>query len=242
MESFLHTIYIAFGKIVTVAILLPIIVALWKRKHLNKALIIFAIYRFLALLFNILEQVFYYIAVQYYESLKPWLDYWQIEDTSFLTILYQLNNFAFLGWFYFLLLPTKYGIWVKRLAIILFIAALINYLFIEGYQGFGVFNPNATALFTAGIALFYLGYLYRSTLALPLKKNPYFWMSLGLIIPYVIGLFLYFVQDETHQDNYSFFLIMSILKNVFLIVGQICMAIGFWYAQNTKYISKPISE
>lgn len=241
-EATLHSFFIGFGKIATIIMILPIVMAIWQRKYLNKALMLFLVYQILALAFNLLEQTFYYFAVKYYEIFKPYLDYWEIQDTSFLSILYHLNNFAFLGWFYFLLFPAKYGKWIKWIAIILFVAVLVNYLFIEGYQGYGKFNPVATAVFTFGVAFFYLWYLYRSHLILPLTKNPYFWLSFALIIPYLIGFFLYLVGDVTHEENYQLFVMMSIAKNFFLIIAQVLMAIGFWRARYARYIPLPAEQ
>ncbi len=238
-EANLHTLFITFGKILIAAMIIPIIAAIIQLKHLNKPLKIFLLYRIISLLFNLLENTFYYFAVKYYKQIEPYLTYWGIDDTSFLSILYQVNNIIFLGWFYYLLIPQKYGKLINRVAIFLFIAVVVNYLFIEGYQDFGKFNPNATAIFTFSIAAFYLWYLYKSYLTLPINKNPYFWLSIAVIIPYLIGFFLFFVGDITHEEDYRMFVILSIVKNSFLIIGQILMAIGFWQARYAKYLPLP---
>lgn len=233
--------FILFSKITVATMILPIMVAIWNRKYLKKPATVFLYYRIFALLFNLLQQAFIWYVMNYYEEVKPYLEYWNIKNTSFLAILFQLNNFIFLGWFYSLLTPSKYAIWIKRIAFFLFFSTLINYLFIEGRE-FGVFNPNATAIFTFGIALFYLWHLYRSVLALRLEKNAYFWFSLALILPYLASFFLFLVGDESEKEDYPFFLSLTILKNVFLIIGQILMAIGFWYMKYTRFLVLPSKD
>lgn len=238
-EYNMHYFFIEFGRIVTLTMLLPIIVAFFQRNYLNKPLKNFTFYRLLAFLFNVLEHVFYNFAVKYYKLIEPYFVYWKISDTSFLSILYHLNNFAFLSWFYFLLLPHKYGKLILWLGIFLFASSSINYLFIEGYRTLGIFNPTATALFTFGVAGFYLWYTYKTYLALPITKNPYFWLSIGLMLPYVVSFFLYLVEDIMQVDNYELFVTLSIVKNCFLIIGQFLMAIGFWRARYAQYIPLP---
>ncbi|MBK7873690.1 MAG: hypothetical protein IPJ74_25040 [Saprospiraceae bacterium] len=146
-----------FARITAATILIPIAVAIWQRKSLNEPLRVFFWYRVFALLFNIVQHLFFWFANKYYEDIKDYLDWWGIQDTSFLSILFYINDFIFIGWFYYLLLRyNRYGNYIKWLSTILLIIVLINYLFIEGYQIFGKFNPTAVAIFCvrSGILLF----------------------------------------------------------------------------------------
>lgn len=238
-EAELNNLFLISGRAYIVSMIIPIIAAVWERKVLNKPLKVFLWYIIILLLANLLEQAFIWAVNTWQEFFVPILQKAGIGDTNFLSIIYDLPAFAFLGWFYFLLLPAKYSKWIKWIAISLFVAVLVNYLFIEGYQGYGKFNPNATAIFTFGAAFFYLWHLYRSHLVLPLTRNPYFWLSFALIIPYLIGFFLYLVGDVTHEENYQLFVMMSVAKNFFLIIAQILMAVGFWRARYAKYIPSP---
>ena len=195
----------SLGKIGLIVMVLPIIVSIWQKKYLNKPLKVFLWYQVFVVLFNLLEQVLLWYITNYDEAAEPWLDYWEIADANFLSILYQLNNFFWLGWFYYLLTLSKYGIWIKRIAALLFSSVLVNYLFLDEYHGSGKFNPAATTIFTFGVAFFYLWYLYRTQLAVPLKKNPYFWMTLALIIPYLASFFHFLVGDLSYKSNLPLF-------------------------------------
>ncbi len=238
-EANAHEIFIAFGKVTTVVILIPILVALWQRKHLNRPLKIFWIYRIIYFVINILEQAFYHFAVKYYEYIKAYLIYWGVSDTSFLSILYYINTFICLSWFYYLLLPRPLSIWIFRIGMTLIVASVINYMFLEGYQAFGFYNPTASAIFAFSVAGLYLWHAYKNDLALPITKNPYFWLSIGLMLPYVISFFLYLVQNVMLEDNYTLFVTLSILKNCFVIIGQLFIAFGFWRAQYARFVPLP---
>lgn len=238
----LDQLYIFLGKVGLVIMVLPILAALLRYKFLTKALVVFMVYRIFAVLFNLLEQGFIWLATNRYDLIKSFVENFEIKDTSFLAILFQLNNFFFLGLFYALILSKSIGSIVRKGSYLFIIAVIINFIFIEGYHGFGKFNPNATTFFTIGIALLYLWYLYKASIVLPLKKNPYFWLSISLIFPYLISAIYFMVNDVSHEENYNLFITMSIVKNAFLMVGQIFMVIGFLYAQNAKYVENSIKK
>lgn len=215
----------------------PIIVAIVKRQHLNKPLKLFLLYCILSLASNLLEQGFIIYATNYYESLEPYLTYFKISDTSFIGIVYYVIDFIVLGLFYKALLDSNHkGKIVYLIANVLLLACLINYFFIEGYTVYGKFNPAVDAFFVFGVAAYYLYFLFQSNLALPISRNPYAWISFALIVPHTIGIFLFIIGDVVHREDYKFFIALSSFKNIFLIIGQILMAVGFWYAPYTRFI------
>jgi hypothetical protein len=238
-----NDIFILFSKITVMIMVIPIITAVINRKYLNKPLKIFLLYLIFALFFNLLEQFLVWYATKYIAVVRPYLDYWAIGDTSFLSILQYINDFVFLGLFYHIILGRNpYGKWVGWVSLMLLIACLTNYLFIEGYNVVGIFNPTADAIFIFSIAAFYLWHLYRTHLMLPLQKNPYFWISFGLIVPHVIGFFLSLVGDIASKEDFGLFVVMSVVRNCFLILAQVLFAIGFWQARYAQYLPLPGEE
>ena len=115
--------------------------------------------------------------------------------------------------------------------------ALINYLFIEGYLVYGVFNPTADAVFAFALPLIYLGYLYRLDTMVPLSKNPYFWISLGLVVPNLISLIFHFVGNKLLETDFILFAKLTIAKNGITVIGHILIAIGFYYARYVNFLS-----
>ncbi len=231
---------IIFGRITTATLLLPIIIALWQRTNLNQPLKVFLLYKILNIFFNILLYIFVWGATKYFLHVESYLKYWQITNTSFLDILFVLNDYIFVGYFFYLLLERKpFGIWIWRTAMVLMLTNIINYLFVEGYKSVGFFNPTSDAIFVFSVAAFYLWHLYKSQLALPITKNPYFWICAGLILPHLIGFFLFLVGDVAQEENFPLFVSLSIAKNSFLIVAQIFYAIAFWRARYAQYLPLP---
>lgn len=222
---------------------LPIVVALWQRNQLNQPLRVFLWYRIFAVFFNLIEQTIIWLSINRYPIIGPYLKYWDIYDTNFLGILYYLNDYIFLCWFFYLLFGRKpYGVWIGVVAMLLLVSNLINYCFIESYHVYGFFNPTSDTIFILGVAAFYLWHLYKSQLLLPLTKNPYFWITFGLILPQIISFFLFIVGNITSKENFTWFVTMSIGKDGFVILAQIFYAIAFWRAHYARFIPLPSQE
>ncbi len=236
-EYLCNDLLISFGRATILAMIIPIIAAIIYRKHLNKELKIFLGFCIAALFVNLLESSYIAAVNNYTSFFEKWLAFTD-GTTNFFYILYQLKSFIFLGWFYsVLLVGHRYGRWIKILSIFLCLATIVSYIIEKGWRNYGVFGPTADAIFLFVIPLFYLWYLYRINLAVPILKNPYFWISLGLAVPNLIGLFLFFTGDAIYGSDFCLFVRFSIAKNVFLIISQILLFIGFSRARYAKYIS-----
>lgn len=228
------------ARIATIFMLAPIIVAFYRKKNLNRPLRIFLWYCLLSFLVNAFEHLFLIYASANYKVVEPYLRYFGISDTSFIGILFYVLDFSLLGWFYKELLSTKsLGKKIQYISTFLLVCCLVNYFFIEGYQTYGKFNPGVDAFFVFGVASFYLFYLYKSNFALPLSKNPFAWISAGLIIPHIIGIFLYLIGDVIRNEDYELFKVLTSFKNIFHMIGQLLMAIGFWHAPFIRFINLP---
>lgn len=235
-EQQLTALFALFSKYTALAVAIPIVVGIWKWRDLLKPLKVFWWFRVVILMLEGLLQFFYWYVTKYYDQVKDILTYWQISDTNFLGILFHLTKFIFIGYFYYLILPLKYGKWILRISVLLSIAAVINYLFIEGYRVFGIFSPNAVSVFAIGTSAFYLWHLTRKQLLLPFKRNPYYWLSLAILLPYLAGIMISFIGDVTFDENFALFVVLSIGKNVFFIISYFLMAIGFYHASYAKYL------
>jgi len=219
--------------------IIPIAVALCRWKYLNHALTLFFIYKVLSLLVNLFEQFFIWYATKFYSSIEPLLTRLGIGDTSFIGIFFHIIAYIYLGRFYKTLLDGTAGKVILGLAYLLLTISIVNYVFIEGYQVYGKFNPAAAAIFTFSTGVYYLYHIFRSNLTLPLYRNPYFWLTIGVIIPNLLGVFLFIIGDAVHQEDYKFFTALSSFKNGFLVIGQILMAIGFYHAPYARFITLP---
>lgn len=229
------------GKGVIIISLLPLIFGLLQWRKLNRTLKIFWFFLLASLVLYLTEQLFVWCVGR-----DP--DYWMqilkahdISDTNFLRYPYHLINFTLLGWFlYRALLPWRIAQGIKYLSAVLVIAVTVNYFSIQGYNMAGGFNSTVSALYCCLLPLLLMWFLYNRDSIVPLVHNPYFWINLGLIVPSLIGLFLYFSGDVMFHENFTLYAQLTILKSIVEMIAQILTAIGFYYARNTKYLD-PIS-
>ena len=238
MESYWNEVFIYISRITFFSgIFILLLIVLRFRMNWNKPLKVFFYYYILTLVLNSLVQGIIWLTGIYVDFFSPILEYWEITNTFFFQILFQLKNFILLSIFYHLIFPIKhYKKYILRIGQILSIIALVNYFFIVGYKKLGVFNPSANVIYSLLLPLIYLWYSQEYSLRIPLSKNPYFWFSIGLIIPNLIGAFIFFAGDYIHTDNFILYCQMYSLKNLFEILGQILIAIGFSRSYYTRFI------
>jgi len=217
--------------------LLPLLYGLIRWRTLQKTLKIFFFYLLVTFCLNVTEQVLFWAVSNYKDFWWPILHAYHIEDTNFFRYPYHLNNFLLLGWFLFRILqPQPLAKWVKGLSMVLAAIVTVNYFFIQGYNMAGGVNSTVSALYCAVLPLISMWFLYNRSGQVPLVHNPYFWINLGLIIPSLLGLFLYFAGDVMYKDDFVLFARLTILKNGIEVLAQLLTAVGFYYARNAKYL------
>lgn len=237
LTTYYNNLILLSGKSVIAISLIPLVFGLFKWQKLNKTLKIFWFFLLGALILYLFEQVFVWSVSRSLEFWRPIRKAFNISDTNFLRYPYHLLNFSLLGWFlYRTLLPNSFAVWVKRLSIALIIAVTINYFFIQGHNMAGGFNSTVSAIYCFALPLISMWLLYNSDHKVPLTHNPYFWINLGLIIPSLVGLFLYFAGDEIYKENFALYAQLTIFKSGIEMVAQVLTAIGFYYARNAKYL------
>jgi hypothetical protein len=226
-----------FAKIETAIMLVPITVAFYNRNYLNRPLKIFLWFCIAKFSVNFIHQSIIWIVTEYQDKWVPILNKWQITDTNFMGILAYLTNFGFLGWYFYQVIPhDKIAKGIRWLSMGLFIFAIIDYLFIEDFRAFGIFNPSASAIFCFILPLIHLWFLYREDSRVPLSKNPYFWISMGLLIPNLVGCFLHFVGNGIYDADFPLFTKITIGRSCLSMFGQILLAIGFNNARFAQFL------
>lgn len=226
-----------FAVLVTVMMVLPIIVALFYRQYWHRPLLFFFRFHLLSFLIHVFMQLFIWIVGKYYYSIEPYLIKWDIKDTNFISILSYLNNFALLGAFYVIITKSmKLSKSIQGLSIALFLIALVNYLFIEGFRVYSFFNATASALFCFILPLIHFYNVFSTQTEVSIKRNSFFWIGLGLIIPNVLGLFLHFTGNKLYKDDIILYFQLSIIKYCFVIVAQFFIAYAFYLSRYTKYL------
>jgi hypothetical protein len=236
-EAYYNDLMILWGKITIGVAILPLLFGLFYWHRFNKPLKIYWWFLLIGIMPYFMEQFFVWSVNNYLEFWKPYLKQFNIESTNFLRILPQINNFALLGWFLSLVFrPNPLTGFVKGLSLLLVVVAMVNYLFIQGHNMAGGFNSTASALYCLLLPLAYMWYLYNQESKVHLVENPYFWISLGLIIPNLLGLFLYFAGDVLYRENFMLYAQFFLAKTGIEIIAQLLTVIGFHYAPKVKYL------
>lgn len=234
---FYNDLLIVFSKVLLGFKILPIIIGIWNRQNLNKPLKALLAHKIAAVGIALFIQLFIWVATYKVNIILPFIKIFKIENTNFLQIFYYIIDFAVMGYF-FSLIFRPYGLskTIKVISIILLIAAIVNYLFIEGYNVYGVFNPVCDAFFGFIVPLIYMWFLFNNTTILPIKKNPYFWANLGLIIPNLVALFSFLAGDKLQQTDFKLYVKISIISQISSLIGLVFIAVAFHYARYTKYL------
>jgi hypothetical protein len=121
-------------------------------------------------------------------------------------------------------------------SLLLVVASLIDYFFITGFREYSFFQATTSAIFCFSLPLIHLWYVFKTDSDLSILKNTYFWFDVGLLIPNVIGLFLHFTGSKLYVTDVVLYFKLSIVKYYFVMLSQVLICIGFYYARYTKYL------
>lgn len=241
MEKSLSAITLA--QVVAFANFLCIIIALIKIKYLTKPLKIFALYIFITLVITLLIFGFVEALKIYnvYLFFLPFLTYFKIQDTSFLNILYYLNNSILLGLFYNSILKnisTQKKQKIFLLFIFIPLIEIIIYFFIDGVNKPGNINPVIDSLFCITLPVIYLWNWYQdeSSLLTKVHKNPYFLLSTGLILQNLLSFIYFLTLEKIFQTDPSSYELFTSIKSFVQLISIYFFLSAFYYARYAKLI------
>jgi hypothetical protein len=226
-----------YAIIVTATMVIPTIVALYFKEYWNEPLKRFFRFFFISFCIHVFMQLFIWTVGNYRPYFLPYMNKWNIRDTNFISILSYLNNFAFLGAFYVSTFKSlQLARIVKIISIALFFIALLNYFYIEDFRAYSFFNASASALFCFIIPLLHLWYVFSTDTTVPIYKNSYFWVGLGMVIPNILGLFLNFTGNKIYATDVVLYFKLSITRYYFVIFSHALIAYAYYLSRFTKYL------
>lgn len=238
-ESAFNLFLVEAGKYFTLFYLLPIGIAFWKRPHWNKPLRVFLYFLIATFLLNGLEQLIIWAATNYYPFFKPYMQRWQIGNTLFLYVLFYLRDFLLLGYFYSLIFYPPHQrrpVWLISVALSVF--AVLNYVYIDGFRGYGVVGPTLDALFCFLLPAYYLWRQRTVPYSLSITKNSYYWFSLGLILQNLMGLLFYYTAAKLQQSDFKLYISAFLIKNLLEMLGVSLFAYAFYQARYVRFLTK----
>jgi hypothetical protein len=203
---------------------------------MNELLKIFWGYLATRFFLNLMMEVFIWGVVNYHDFWKPILTLYKIENTLFFNILFYLSNYIFLGIFYRKLMNKKiYQICLKILIPLICIASVVIFILIDGYQNFGSVGPFMNGIYICALPIIYLWYLFiEQRKDISVYKNPYFWISIGLLIPHGIDLLFLLIANNLYNENFVLYCKSHIARNCFEIIAQLLFAMAFYFSHRLR--------
>jgi hypothetical protein len=230
--------YIYTGQLATAAMLIPLLMALFSWQQLNKALTVYFYYCLVTFLLDLSEATFVWSVKHNKDFFVPIFNAYHIKNTNFLRICFNIKNFIFVGLYFRTVLPRVWQkIWVWRVSLSLLFICLINYCFIQGINFAAGFNGVVDIIWSLILPLVAMWYEFNRDSLVPLKRNPYFWINLGLIIMGVLSLFFYLVTLKLQAtDPNNLLAKLAIAKNGVYLLSLGFVTVGFYHARYTKYL------
>ena len=176
----------------------------------------------------------------YFGQISPILKAFKIQDTSFVGSLSYLVRFIFLGLFFRDLMAEKFWKTFFQWAVwVLVVFELVQVFVFKSYQGYDSLSSTVKNVFIiGGVGLFLYKFYHSDTGKISLVKNPYFWISLGLILPAFAEFFLEFIFTKLYQTDLEGFYKYYLVRNASQIIGFLLLIMGIWQAKYLRFLPK----
>lgn len=234
---------LTLAQVVAFAHFLCIIIAVLRLKYLTLSLKFFASYIFITIIITLIILGFVKALEVYniYMFFLPFLTYFQVQDTSFLNIFYYLNNTLLLGLFYrslFTKMTPKQSYKILLITIIVSFFEIGVYIFIDGHNKPGRINPVVDSMFCTGLPLFYLWQWYQNESSLLIKpyRNPYFLISIGLVLQNLLSFLYFLVFEKLFQTDISTYDLFTSIKSLVQLISIFIFLLAFYHSRYAKLI------
>lgn len=191
--------------------LVPFTPAMLYWKYFSKALRVFALFVFIAVMFDMYSVITGYLGINNLDVLH----------------LYTVVEYSFLAYFLHSIIENKR---VKNLILISIpvygVLALSYSIFISNLVGFNSAGRVVECLLLSTFALYWFYSLLESDEYTSLKRYPYFWLNSGITLYFMGNVFmfmLYFLLNSpTDRDYWTVHSVLNVIANLFYLVGFLC--------------------
>jgi hypothetical protein len=176
----------------------------------------------------------------YFGKISPILKALEIQDTSFIGSFSYFLKFIFLSLFFRDLFqdPLKKRFF-QYLMYALVVFELVQVFVFKSYQGYDSLSSTVKNVFILGGTGLFMYKLYRAdSHGISLYKNPYFWLTLGLMLPALAEIFLEFIFTKLYQTDLLGFYKLYLVRNASQIVGFTLLIVGVWQAKYLRFLPK----
>lgn len=195
------------------AVILPLLIALWKYRRLNKMQLKLVYLLLTILVVESISNVLWYQKI----NNSPVYHFYTIIECILIVNIYkdELNK----------LFPKRF-FYILAIAFTLF--AIVNMCY---FQSFWKFNSNATTLLGFLVIFLSLSYFYallKEVKYSSLEQNPMFWLNAGFLIYFSSNLILFYINNSMFKSANEVSLLVWGLHAIVNIVLTIFYTISIW--------------
>jgi len=159
---------------------------------------------------------------------------------TFFNPLHYIVRFAFIGLFFRDLIKNQtWKISFKYIIFGLIIFQLIQIFVFRSYQGYDSLSStikNAFILLGTGLLLYQI--YHNNQINMPLNKNLYLWICVGLLFSALSELFVEFVFTKLYETDSLKFYKVYLFRNASQIIGFILLIVGIQQAKYLRFLPK----
>lgn len=175
---------------------------------------------------------------EFHKTVFPFLNRFGIQNLNFMSPINYLIKFIFLSLlFRDLLAPPRWKRVFQIALWVLVVFELVQVVVFKSYLGYDSLSSTVKNVFIIGATSVFLYRFYQTTsLRIPLQRNPYFWIMLGLLLSALAEIFLELIFQKLYETDTVGFYKYYLWRNASQMIGLILMFVGVWHAKNLKYL------
>lgn len=233
------------GKIVHTITFVMLFYCYYNRESLVKYIPYFFWFIYFLGLYSLLEWFLHDVLLsakyQFYKTIGPFLENnFGIVGLEFTSPLSYLIKFILLSLLFKDAFEAKrYKIFFQYALWVLLLFELVQVFIFKSYQGYDSLSSTVKNFYILGGSGFLLFHIYKNkTIGLPLTKNSYFWICLGLILPVLTEILVEFIFSKLYRTDLSKFFEVYLYRNACEIVGFTLLIIGIWQAKYLRFLPR----
>ena len=177
----------------------------------------------------------------YLEShLIPIIRKLDITSLTFISPFSYLVKFICIGFFFrAVIADARWKKIFKYVIVALVIFEIVQVIFFHTYRMYDSLSSTLKNIFLIlGTSLFLFRFYNNDKISTRLQKNPYFWISLSLLLPALADIFLEFIFQKLHQTDTMGFYKLYIVRNTSQAIGLLLMIVAVRYFKNLRFLPK----
>lgn len=183
-------------------------------------------YAVIALAIAAFESSFIGLVNTFPDFFVPYLTLFEIDDTFFISPLYYLNEFWFLGLFFSRIVQGREGRVIGIAAIVLFVLEIINTIFFEGYKDAQKIGSFCLALYLIVVSILFFKQHFINKIGNSLSTDALNLIVWGFFCINTFSILILFFSDRLYNDLPSLFYQISMGRMAIEIFGLLLIAYG----------------